>query len=101
MQENPTLIQTCPSNCPGKAPLILIHDGGGTTFSYHALKPLNRTVYAIHNPRFYSGRPWVGGIPAMAKVYVELIRSVVQSGEIILGGKSLQIFPKKTQLLLH
>lgn len=88
MDPNPALVQTAPSFKPGAAPLILIHDGGGTTFSYHCLKSLHRTVYAIHNPRFYSGRVWAGGITAMAKVYVEMIRSVLPlGGSLILGGK--------------
>ena len=88
MDQNPALVQTAPPSKQGAAPLILIHDGGGTTFSYHCLKSLHRTVYAIHNPRFYSGRVWAGGITAMAKVYVEMIRSVVPSGgSLILGGK--------------
>lgn len=88
MDQNPALVQTAPLSKQGAAPLILIHDGGGTTFSYHCLKSLHRTVYTIHNPRFYSGRVWAGGITAMAKVYVEMIRSVVPlGGSWILGGK--------------
>ena len=87
MQENPSLVQSPPPSKQGTAPLILIHDGGGTTFSYHCLHSLDRAVYAIHNPRFYSGRAWSGGIATMAKVYVELIRAVVPSGNLILGGQ--------------
>ena len=88
MDQNPALVQVAPSSKQGAAPLILIHDGGGTTFSYHCLKPLHRNVYAIHNPRFYSGRIWAGGITAMAEVYLEMIRSVVPlGGSLILGGK--------------
>ena len=95
MEQNPALVQVAPSSKQGAAPLILIHDGGGTTFSYHCLKPLHRTVYAIHNPRFYSGRIWAGGITAMAEVYVEMIRSVVPSrGSLILGGKLCPFFPR-------
>ena len=86
MEQNPALVQTAPSPEQRTAPLFLIHNGGGTTFSYHRLEALHRTVYAIHNPRFYSGRAWAGCLVAMAKVYVELIRSVVRSGPLILGG---------------
>ncbi|KAI4170614.1 MAG: hypothetical protein LQ343_004846 [Gyalolechia ehrenbergii] len=50
---------------------------------------MQRTVYAISNPYFFSGRAWSGGIPAMAKVYLELIRSVIPSGKFIIGGWSL------------
>lgn len=88
MEQNPTLVQLASSSQQDAAPLILTHDGGGTTFSYHCLPPLDRTVYAIHNPRFYSGRRWANGIPEMAKVYLELIRSVVPSGSLIVGGES-------------
>lgn len=89
MQRNPSLVQQGPSSSRrGAIPLILIHDGGGTTFSYHCLGPLQRTVYAIHNPKFYTGRPWKGGIPAMAKVYADLIRIIVPSGKVLLGGQS-------------
>lgn len=103
MDQNPALVQTAPSSTRGAAPLILIHDGGGTTFSYHCLQSLNRTVYAIHNPRFYSGRVWAGGIAAMAKVYVELIRTVVPLGSLILGGKWCPILPAELDrtLVLH
>jgi Thioesterase domain len=86
MQRNPTLVQSAPSHRVNAVPLVLIHDGGGTTFSYHCLGSLQRTVYAISNPRFYSGRAWAGGIAAMARVYADLIRSVVPSRKVLLGG---------------
>ncbi|KAK2603134.1 hypothetical protein N8I77_009613 [Diaporthe amygdali] len=70
-------------------PLVLIHDGGGTCFSYYCLNPVGRLVYEIHNPHFYSGKPWPGGIPEMARHYVELMRNVVPHGRILLGGWSL------------
>ncbi|POS72138.1 Amt4 [Diaporthe helianthi] len=71
-------------------PLVLIHDGGGTCFSYYCLNPIGRIVYEIHNPHFYSAKPWPGGIPEMARHYVGLIRnSAVPRGRILLGGWSL------------
>ncbi|KAG6356305.1 hypothetical protein INS49_015692 [Diaporthe citri] len=70
-------------------PLVLIHDGGGTCFSYYCLNPIGRIVYEIHNPHFYSAKPWPGGIPEMARHYVGLMRKAVPRGRILLGGWSL------------
>ncbi|KAL1872671.1 hypothetical protein Daus18300_004217 [Diaporthe australafricana] len=77
-----------PLNC-SRTPLVLIHDGGGTCFSYYCLNPIGRLVYEIHNPHFCSGKPWPGGIPEMARHYVELMRKAVPQGQILLGGWSL------------
>ncbi|CAK7269785.1 hypothetical protein SEPCBS119000_003747 [Sporothrix epigloea] len=70
-------------------PLILIHDGGGTTFSYHLVGDLNRTVLGIANPRFRSGIPWAGGLREMATAYAASVEGAVSSGPVILGGWSL------------
>ncbi|KAL2756943.1 hypothetical protein ACRALDRAFT_2052754 [Sodiomyces alcalophilus JCM 7366] len=64
---------------PGTVPLVLIHDGGGTTFPYHCLEPLRRPVYGIANPHFRSGAPWPGGLPQMAETYATMIRRTVRS----------------------
>lgn len=64
---------------PGTIPLILIHDGGGTTFPYHCLEPLGRPVYGIANPHFRSGAPWPGGLPQMAETYAAMVRRTVRS----------------------
>ncbi|KAH8668390.1 Alpha/Beta hydrolase protein [Xylariales sp. PMI_506] len=89
--ENPGLIYDCPyyvSKPP--VPLILTHDGGGTTFSYHCLDPTNRPLYGIHNAHFDEGGWWDGGISEMAAHYVELIRKLLPNGgDILLGGWSL------------
>ncbi|CRK15833.1 hypothetical protein BN1708_011575 [Verticillium longisporum] len=88
---NPATIQRCFGGAEAQQlPLVLIHDGGGTCFDYRLLERQGRAVYAIHNPRFRSGRPWNGGIREMAGVYVELVRSLMpHGGAIILGGWSL------------
>lgn len=88
--ENPGLIFEAddPLNT-SNIPLVLTHDGGGTCFSYYCLDPLGRPTYEIHNPHFYSGESWTGGIPEMASHYVELLRKVVPQGKILLGGWSL------------
>ena len=70
-------------------PLVLVHDGGGTCYSYWCLNPIGRPVYGIHNPHFHSGDSWPGGLPEMARHYVALMRQVVPRGRILLGGWSL------------
>ncbi|WEW62048.1 hypothetical protein PRK78_007548 [Emydomyces testavorans] len=89
MEDSIMLVQSAPSGFESATPLILIHDGGGTTVSYFYLESLDRTVYGIQNPRFYSGEPWEGGLPEMGRIYASLIRSVIPSGPVILGGWSL------------
>lgn len=90
---NPTQVQFVP---PGKAhnsplPLVLIHDGGGTTFSYFVLGSLERDVWAVHNPNYFEGLPWEGGMDEMAKKYLDFIAGELV-GPIMLGGKSF-FFP--------
>lgn len=87
-------------------PIVMIHDGGGTCFvgkkqsrygehwltclkAYYCLNPIGRAMYEIHNPHFYSGKPWPGGIPEMARHYVDLMHKMVPRGRILLGGWSL------------
>ncbi|KAL2169565.1 hypothetical protein VTG60DRAFT_5877 [Thermothelomyces hinnuleus] len=71
-------------------PLFLIHDGGGTIFSYYCLRELDRPLYGIANPNFDSGAAWAGGIPEMARHYRAFIRSALPSGgDVIVGGWSL------------
>jgi pimeloyl-ACP methyl ester carboxylesterase len=70
-------------------PLVLIHDGGGTTAGFWALGRLQRDVYVVHNPHFWSGQSWEGGIDEMARHYLGLIRKRGIKGRIVLGGWSL------------
>ena len=93
MGVNPVLIQKAPPGHESSAPLFLVHDGSGTISSYFRLCNLQRNVYAFSNPHFESGKPWVGGIPAMARLYSELLRCRYREGEILLGGESLQRCP--------
>ncbi|KAL8367034.1 hypothetical protein RB595_007603 [Gaeumannomyces hyphopodioides] len=89
---NPDLIQDPDRSSPEASltPLVLVHDGGGTTFSYHCMHPaLGRPVWAIANPRFHTGVPWAGGLPEMARNYVTMLRNAIGRGPIILGGWSL------------
>ncbi|KAM0818681.1 putative Alpha/Beta hydrolase protein [Seiridium cardinale] len=88
---NPALICEGPDWLPTqRTPLILIHDGGGTTFSYHCLDPTNRPLYGIENAHLHEGGWWDGGIAEMARHYIELIaKAMPAGGDIILGGWSL------------
>lgn len=81
-------------------PVFLIHDGGGTTFSYHCLGSLHRRVYGIANPRFFAAEPFPGGLPEMGRLYASKIREFVSQpasptktrrnyADVLLGGWSL------------
>ncbi|KAI0206625.1 Alpha/Beta hydrolase protein [Astrocystis sublimbata] len=91
--DNPSLIYEGPKQPwldKQAAPLILLHDGGGTTFNYHCLYPIGRTIYGIHNAHFEEGGYWESGIPGMAAHYIELIEKILpKGGDILLGGWSL------------
>ncbi|KAK3498808.1 Alpha/Beta hydrolase protein [Neurospora hispaniola] len=73
-RQNPNLIQ--PPLTPlstSRPPLFLIHDGGGTIFSYYCLSDLHRPVYGIFNPCYSTKSTFEGGIPEMAKTYLNFI----------------------------
>ncbi|KAI5863823.1 alpha/beta-hydrolase [Durotheca rogersii] len=73
-----------------RAPLVLVHDGGGTTFSYCLLDPIGRPVWGIQNANLHRGGWWDGGISEMAAHYIRLLAKVLpQGGDILLGGWSL------------
>ncbi|EMD97895.1 hypothetical protein COCC4DRAFT_200698 [Bipolaris maydis ATCC 48331] len=86
VRANPALIQKGDAS---RAPLFLLHDSGGTVSYCYRLRNIGRTVYAIHNPSFYSQTKWKGGILGLVEEYIKLIKSVVPSGEILVGGWSL------------
>ncbi|PNY24615.1 Uncharacterized protein TCAP_05446 [Tolypocladium capitatum] len=86
---NPTRVQDVPPGADPPMPLILIHDAGGTTFSYFLLGSLHRDVWAIHNPKYLDAEPWEGGMDEMARHYVDLIVEAGISGTVLLGGWSL------------
>ncbi|KAI0836019.1 alpha/beta-hydrolase [Hypoxylon sp. FL0890] len=90
---NPALIYQGPSEAilsKPRAPLILVHDGGGTTFSYHLLDPIDRPLWGIENARLHDGGWWEGGISQMATHYIGLLGKIMpQGGDILLGGWSL------------
>ena len=92
MLENPDQIQYFPPDLglgtPAPAPLVLIHDGGGTTFQYYMLDLLGREMYGVSNPHFESGKKW-NSIREMGETYAGFIRSAIPSGKILLGGENL------------
>ncbi|KAK2798833.1 hypothetical protein FQN50_008694 [Emmonsiellopsis sp. PD_5] len=88
MDEYINLVQPAPPGLETQTPLVLIHDGGGTPVSYYFLESLDREVYGIQNPRFYTCEPWEHGLPEMARLYADMILSVVPSGPLLLGGQS-------------
>lgn len=92
-ESNPNLIEELPKSLrhisPQPTPLVLIHDGGGTIYSYYCLGGLSRPVWGIYNPYYGTAESWVGGIPEMAAHYAQLIKAAIPDGDIILGGWSL------------
>lgn len=85
--KNPAQVQFAPRfQQKPSTPLVLIHDGGGTTFSYFTLGSLRRSVWAIHNPNFFTAEQWEGGMDEMARHYIGLMYDAGISGTIILGG---------------
>lgn len=85
-QANPALLQ---AGDPNRTPLFLIHDAGGGVFSYFKLEALGRPVYTIYNPWFRNTTKWEGGAMMFVEKYIQLIKSVVPRGEILVGGWSL------------
>ncbi|KAL7947432.1 alpha/beta-hydrolase [Trichoderma barbatum] len=88
---NPSKVQITPAykraNPP--PPLVLIHDGGGTTFGYFMLGSLYREVWAIHNPHYFDGGAFEGGMDEMARLYIQCMKNTGIKGNILLGGWSL------------
>lgn len=85
-----TATTTTTTTAKPPTPLVLIHDGGGTIFSYYCLGDLGRPVHGIANPHFESGAVWEGGLPEMARRYLGYVKAAVpDGGDVILGGWSL------------
>lgn len=89
MDTNPALVQEGRRKLASAIPLVLIHDGGGTTFGYYTLGDLTpeRELWAIHNPDFKRSRPYPLTMEEMAKNYINLIQSSGIKGPIYLGGE--------------
>lgn len=87
MENALSLVHPAPPGTESAAPLILIHDGGGTAVSYYYLDELDRAVYAIANPKFHSEERWEGGLVEMGRVYARWIVEEVGRGSVLLGGR--------------
>lgn len=85
---NPIKVQISPAykRANPSPPLVLIHDGGGTTFGYFMLGNLYRDVWAIHNPHFFDGGAFEGGLDEMAQLYIGFMNDAGIKGNILLGG---------------
>jgi hypothetical protein len=93
-EDNPLQLQTCPrGKLKQPTPLVLVHDSGGTTFSYFRLGSLDRDVWAIHDPHFDTAEPWKGGFDEIAEHYIRLIERAGIRGSILLGGKCKNSIP--------
>ncbi|KFX95304.1 hypothetical protein V490_03935 [Pseudogymnoascus sp. VKM F-3557] len=91
MDTNPSLVQEARNRPASSIPLVLIHDGGGTTFGYYLLGELHpaRELWAIHNPNYKSSRPYPKTMQEIARDYIRMIESSGIHGPIYLGGWSL------------
>jgi hypothetical protein len=89
MDTNPSLVQEGRKKLASSIPVVLIHDGGGSTFGYYTLGDLQpeRELWAIHNPDFKRSRPYPMTMEEMAQNYIYLIQSSGIRGPIYLGGK--------------
>lgn len=80
---NPALLQ---QGDPSRTPLFLIHDSSGGVFNYFKLEPLGRPVYTIYNPWLRNTEKWNGGTMLFVEKYIELIKTIVRRGNILVGG---------------
>jgi pimeloyl-ACP methyl ester carboxylesterase len=89
MDTNPSLVQEARNRPASSIPLVLIHDGGGTTFGYYLLGELHpaRELWAIHNPNYKSSRPYPKTMEEIARDYIRMIESSGIHGPIYLGGE--------------
>jgi pimeloyl-ACP methyl ester carboxylesterase len=89
ISSNPEVIQYA----PGRTPLMLIHDGGGTAFAYYVLGDLDRTVVSIHCPGLKEGKGIVSVLQA-ANDYAAIAREYLNQNcpgqsKLLIGGWSL------------
>jgi pimeloyl-ACP methyl ester carboxylesterase len=89
ISSNPEVIQYA----PGRTPLMLIHDGGGTAFAYYSLRNLDRTVIGVHCPGLQEGRGIVS-VQHAVNEYAAIARQYLKQNcpahsKLLVGGWSL------------
>ena len=70
----------------GSEPLILIHDGSGVSTKFKLIKPLDRELWGITNPKLFSDDTW-DDLNAMASAYANKVATTI-AGPCIIGGKA-------------
>ena len=73
----------------GRDPLILIHDGSGVSWKYRRIMPLDRELWGMSSPYFFTEETW-DGLSSMAGAYAAKA-SVTVAGPSVLGGKLSQL----------
>jgi iterative type I PKS product template protein len=81
------LVSVQRTRLPGRAPLLLIHDGSGLVSYIRNLPSLGRDLWGIHNPYFIEGRPWESVVSMAAEYAKYTIEAGL--GPVILGGWNL------------
>ena len=89
ISSNPEVIQYA----PGRTPLMLIHDGGGTAFAYYSLDNLERTIIGVHCPGLQEGKGIVS-VHHAADEYAAIARQYLKQScpghsKLVVGGWSL------------
>lgn len=89
ISSNPEVIRYA----PGRTPLMLIHDGGGTAFAYYSLGNLERTVIGVHCPGLQEGKGIVS-VQHAANEYAAIARQYLKQScpghsKLVVGGWSL------------
>ena len=70
----------------GSEPLILIHDGSGIAVKFQQIRPLDRELWGIANPKTFTNDTWED-LNAMASAYAAKIATTIV-GPCIIGGKA-------------
>ena len=70
----------------GLEPLILIHDVSGVSTKFKHIKPLDRELWGITDPKLFSEETW-DDLNAMADAYANKIATTI-AGPCIIGGKA-------------
>lgn len=93
LKQQPEVVQTYPhsgsssANTERRAPLFLVHDGSGVCTHYHRFASVQRSVYALHDPKFLDPFDSWLSLDDMADHYTKAVESTT-AGPYLLGGWS-------------